>query len=264
MTLKYHPILSTFQAEREALQKQIIATLQNDKRIVAAWLFGSLGRGTADALSDIDIWLVVADTFIQDIVAHRQQFVAQIQDPAFFVEAPQNAPQDGGYLMAYYDMPTGPHQVDWYWQPQSLAYIPAEAIVLFDHIGLPHHELPVTFPRRDAVKEITETPLHFISYFWAMLLINAKYIMRRPEGEELRLLPYALHPFNKAQYILDQEQAKIDMPQTTYQEKLSVLRCLASEMCEIMPKIAALGEAVPNEAPRVVCKYLDIIEEASA
>lgn len=122
MTLKYHPILSTFQAEREALQKQIIATLQNDKRIVAAWLFGSLGRGTADALSDIDIWLVVADTFIQDIVAHRQQFVAQIQDPAFFVEAPQNAPQDGGYLMAYYDMPTGPHQVDWYWQPQSLAY----------------------------------------------------------------------------------------------------------------------------------------------
>ena len=235
--------------------------MQNDTRIVAAWLFGSLGRNDADELSDIDIWVVVADEHIEEIVEYRQQYVARVKQPAFYVEAPQNAPQDGGYLMAYYDMPTGPHQVDWYWQPQSLAYIPAETAVLFDRVGLPHSEQPIEFPDRDPVKEITETPLHFISYFWAMLLITAKYVARKSESEEMFLLPYVLGPFHKAQHRLGQAQIIIDRPQTTRQEKLAILRCLADEMSELMLKMVGQGTAVPDDAPAVVYKYLDLIEE---
>jgi hypothetical protein len=44
--------------------------LQQDSRILAAWLAGSRGRGTEDEYSDTDVWVVVADDdvagFVQD------------------------------------------------------------------------------------------------------------------------------------------------------------------------------------------------------
>lgn len=47
--------VSRRQAERDALLRTIEAALRADERVVAAWLVGSLGRGTADALSDLDL-----------------------------------------------------------------------------------------------------------------------------------------------------------------------------------------------------------------
>ncbi|MCA9875436.1 MAG: nucleotidyltransferase domain-containing protein [Anaerolineales bacterium] len=253
--------LSLFNADREKLQKHIVECLQNDARVVASWLFGSLGRGDADELSDIDIWVVVADEHIQDVVTHQQHFVSQVKQPVFYVEAPQNAPEAGGYLMAYYDMATGPHQVDWYWQPQSLAHIPPETVVLFDHVYLPHNNQPVEFPHREPVKEIVDSPLHFISYFWAMLLITAKYAIRKPQAEEMDLLPYVLYPFHKAQGILGETPATVQLPQRTAREKLAVLRRLADQMSALMPQIAASGSAIPAEAPAAAYKFLDLLEE---
>lgn len=253
--------LFTYQTEREELLKQIVQFLQNDSRIVAAWLFGSLGRHDADEQSGIDIWVVVEDQYLREIVEQRHQFVAQGSEPIFFVEAPQNAPQDGGYLMAFYNKATGPHQVDWYWQPQSLAYIPTETTILFDRIGLPHGNRLIEFPEREPVKEIVENPLHFISFFWAMLLITAKYVARKPWPEEMSLLPIVLQPFHKTQCLLGQKPATCQMPQTTLLEKLSILRRLADEMCVLMPQVVAHGNAVPDKAPTAVYKFLDLVEE---
>lgn len=253
--------LSLFSTNREKLQKDITENLQNDARVVASWLFGSLGRGDADELSDIDIWVVVADEHIQDVVTYRQQFVSQVKPPVFYVEAPQNAPEAGGYLMAYYDMATGPHQVDWYWQPQSLAHIPPETVVLFDHVHLPHNNQPVEFPHREPVEEIAENPLYFISYFWAMLLITAKYAIRKPQTEEMDLLPYVLYPFHKAQGILGEAPATVQLPQRTAREKLAVLRRLADQMSALMPQIAESSSAIPAEAPAAAYKFLDLLEE---
>lgn len=39
---------------------RISQVLQEDPRVLAAWLSGSRGRGTADAYSDVDVWLVVS------------------------------------------------------------------------------------------------------------------------------------------------------------------------------------------------------------
>ena len=257
-------VLTSFQSESKELLTQITNYLVNDPRVMAAWLFGSLGRGDADELSDIDIFVVVTDECIQEIVAQREQFVNQIGKTVFFVEAPQNAPQDGGYLMAYYDTPTGPHQVDWYWQPQSLAYIPTETMVLFDRLGLAQSDQPIKFPNREPVKEIDENPLYFISYFWAMLLITAKYVVRQPHSEEMALLPYVLHPFHKTKRLLGQQTTTYQAIQTTGQEKLVILRQLADEMCVLMSLVAARGNDVPGAAPTAVYKFLDLVEEALA
>jgi len=46
--------------EHEALLQHVIEVLQEDERVVAAWLFGSWGRQTSDDFFDL------ADTMLQE------------------------------------------------------------------------------------------------------------------------------------------------------------------------------------------------------
>lgn len=82
-------LLTRFQTESKELLTQITNCLARDPRIMAAWLFGSLGRGDADELSDIDIFVVVADEFIEEIVAQRQQFATQIRKTVLLLKRPK-------------------------------------------------------------------------------------------------------------------------------------------------------------------------------
>ena len=50
-------VLTEHQAEREAWLAETIVQLEADERVDAAWLFGSLGRGDADELSDVDLFV---------------------------------------------------------------------------------------------------------------------------------------------------------------------------------------------------------------
>jgi predicted nucleotidyltransferase len=56
-----HISLQTYTGKREQLLAKIIAAISGDDRFVAAWLTGSYGRSNQDALSDIDISIVVND-----------------------------------------------------------------------------------------------------------------------------------------------------------------------------------------------------------
>ncbi len=81
--------------ERAALLQRAIEVLTADARVVAAWLFGSMGRGDADDLSDIDLWLVVSDEHIDTMRVTRQDYVHALGTPLLIEEAPQNAPPGG-------------------------------------------------------------------------------------------------------------------------------------------------------------------------
>ena len=63
--------LRTRRSEHVALLKQLERVLQADQRIVAAWLFGSEARRTSDVLSDLDVWVIVKDEFIETISAEQ-------------------------------------------------------------------------------------------------------------------------------------------------------------------------------------------------
>ena len=86
--------------------------LESGPHVNAARLFGSLGRGDGDALRDIDLWIVVDDDHIHRIISQPPEYSSQIGVPIFFLEAPQNAPEGGAYLMACVDAPIAPHIVD--------------------------------------------------------------------------------------------------------------------------------------------------------
>ncbi len=119
-------------AERDSLLEEIVSTLKADDSIVAAWLFGSWGRGTEDALSDLDLFVIVKDSQIGDYILNRREKVKRVREPLFVVEASQNRPPEGAYLMAIYSGETGPHIVDWYWQRESQACIPSQTRLLFE------------------------------------------------------------------------------------------------------------------------------------
>jgi predicted nucleotidyltransferase len=255
--------ITAFRAERDTLLQRIREALEGDPRVVAAWLFGSLGRGGDDALSDLDLFVVAADDAIQEVVEGRQRFMAQFGPPLLIVDAPQNAPKGGAYNMALYPGADGPHQVDWYWQPQSAAQIPSDTRLLFDRAGLPRLDGPTTFEGGTAPeRERLEVVAHAVSFFWAMLLITAKYAARSPREERMGLLKYVCGPLNEVERFLDAPPTSEEgAPHPEPAEKLRVLEQLAGRMEALMPPLRAAGVAVPGEIVPQAQRYLALFAE---
>ena len=53
--------LARRERERSLLADRLARLLAGDPRVLAGWLHGSVGRGEADGLSDLDVTVVVAD-----------------------------------------------------------------------------------------------------------------------------------------------------------------------------------------------------------
>ena len=69
--------LDSYQELRGRLLIQIIEKISKDERFTAAWLTGSLSRNDEDPFSDIDISLVIADEYSEQICQKFEQVSAQ-------------------------------------------------------------------------------------------------------------------------------------------------------------------------------------------
>lgn len=70
----------------------------------AVWLIGSLGQGSGDRWSDLDLLVVDGDCALEDAV--------------LTIELPENGPVDGNYIGAMYDGGGLPLWIDWYLWPR--------------------------------------------------------------------------------------------------------------------------------------------------
>jgi Nucleotidyltransferase domain len=204
-------------AERDALLGRLARFLQEDDGVAAAWLAGSLGRGDADDLSDLDVWVVVQDEAIGAIRSDPCAWTARLAPPLLALPAPQNAPAGGAYLLALYEGTTGPHQVDWYWEPVSLAMLPEGVRLLFDRVGLPRSDLrpfePAPAPQSAAEREAAAAGR--LTFFWAMLPIAAKKIARHQPWEAvgmLAMLRNALREAGELMAIDPTDEGLLDLP----------------------------------------------------
>ncbi|MGC4192083.1 MAG: nucleotidyltransferase domain-containing protein [Thermomicrobiales bacterium] len=122
---------------RDRLLADLVAGLERDPDVVSVWLEGSLGRGGADDLSDLDIGIVVKDGRIAEIVADPGRFVRNLAVTCLEIPAPSNAPPGGAFLLTWASWgDTGlPFQVDWYWYPASTAIRPAASRIVMERPG---------------------------------------------------------------------------------------------------------------------------------
>ena len=257
--------LRTYQKGRTQLLEKLTMALKADARVAAAWLWGSLGRGNGDALSDLDLWVVVGDADAQAVIAERQDFVRRFWQTLFVLEGPRNAPDNGAYLMSIYQGSIAPYQVDWYWQPLSEASVPPGTRVLFDKAGLPSADAPYAFSGKSDVPNPTPELEHQIHFFWIMLMIAAKYTYREPYAEEMDMLLIVLHAFEATYHMCGKSPVIVySDQQPTPEAKLNTLYALANQLKKILDQCE--GSTIENlaESERAVDRYLKLIREVLA
>ena len=103
----------------ETSRSQTLAVLtafaQDDPRIEALWLQGSLATGQADAFSDIDAYLAVADDSFTDVWAERERLLVRLGG----VLAWSDATTPG--LTAVHALMTGGARLDLFFEKASIA-----------------------------------------------------------------------------------------------------------------------------------------------
>jgi len=71
------------QPHHQVVMNRFVATCQADERVAAAFLGGSYARGTPDAYSDLDLYLVTTDEAYDDFFAGRKAFLQLLGEPVF-------------------------------------------------------------------------------------------------------------------------------------------------------------------------------------
>jgi predicted nucleotidyltransferase len=121
--------------QRDAWLAEAARRLRGDERVAAAWLFGSLARGDADELSDVDLF-VAFDDGSADELDRVDVWLGELGERCRWREDPYNAPDGGHYFEAVYPAEPIPIVVDSYWQPVSASLLAADTQVLFDKVGV--------------------------------------------------------------------------------------------------------------------------------
>jgi len=227
---------------------------------VAAWLFGSIGSGLADYLSDIDIFVVVADDHFEEVASTQKQFVTIPDTAMVTISAPQNAPPEGAYLSVVYDTPTGAHIVDWYWQKQSRAKIPSDTKVLFDSVGLPQSGQPTGWEFPQPIPERTELKIDelYINASWYSIPHLAKHFARSPWEKET---PTAIIKSVKGLCDRFSSEPPVFLWESyeNPEVKLQFLNQLIDISEGLVPSVKARGVDVPQEIAPSVRRFLDIV-----
>lgn len=258
------------------LLRQITQVAEADANVLAAYLapFGSDEGFEAgnDAWASLNVHLVLRDEAMPELATGRGAYVRRVGEPILWTETQQNAPPQGYYLMAIYDAPAGPYEVDWYWHPATRATIPADARIMFNRGAIlvsdakqkwdytPESEYPDAIRQLwasrtpdEAHREETRNTVHL---FWAMWLISAKYSVRKPDEKELpfapmlrNLLADTRRNINGGEWIKPTDENTA----TTLAAKVALLQTLADDM-------TILGQAPPD----AVLRFLTLVELSTA
>jgi len=263
-----HAFLTDLAAERDALLQHVEHTLRSDARITAAWLSGSLGRGEADALSDIDLSFAVADEHCADLVAQRRAFVARFGEPILIQEAPQNAPPGGAFLLVLYRGSVAPKEIDWSWQPTTTAHIPMSARLLFDRLSLPRAPAWIELTPQEVAARVSLRT----TFFWAMAFIAAKKIARRQHAAAFDLLRMMSRARDTVEDLLQRSSqpawgaiaspgASETLPPVDPAQQMTYLQDQIARMAALHPTTDGAGGLVTPEATTAIAQFIESINE---
>ncbi|HZR41226.1 MAG TPA: hypothetical protein VFB12_13980 [Ktedonobacteraceae bacterium] len=258
-----------YAANRDALLQRMIETFTKDERVVAAWLEGSFGRGAQDDLSDLDLRVVIADEYADQLCSCTSTATTQITCPQRLAFIEQFGPAlvlredvswvPGGCfnLVIYRETAVN---VDWVLIPQSKAERPiVECRLLLDKVGIPL-ALP---PAPESLEERIQLASRDVGFFWLMMAIGIKYMLR---GEFLSLYSFlsaANDALQNVQRLVAGRSWHVNRPLTTLaltqQEQMTFIRQLCNAMLEVMPRLEALGGTIPEDPMAVIELWLSLV-----
>jgi predicted nucleotidyltransferase len=114
----------SFAAEhQQAVLQRFVTACEQDERVMAAFLGGSLAAGSADEWSDLDIYLITTDAAYEDFLHDRKAFIQRLGEPVFLEDF--DLPHDLFFVFAdgtegelgfgcesqFLDMHKGPYKV---------------------------------------------------------------------------------------------------------------------------------------------------------
>ncbi len=139
----------------------------------ALHLHGSLGRGTADALSDIDVLVTFPDEVCGDAIAARARLFEDAGSLLLRHEAAQNRPVGGMYTLALYQTTAGPLTVDWSLAPQRTSRVSPGMTVVFERLPVTRGAWLLDHHARHEVSQSER-----VSWLICMLFTCTKFVVR--------------------------------------------------------------------------------------
>ena len=246
--------LQTYTEKREQLLGVIVEAISKDDRFVAAWLTGSYSRSNQDALSDIDISIVVGENYSDllcyrptqvssQTTAERMEIFQQFGEVAFLHENNNNAPEGGTFTNTIYAQTA--LIIDWILIPQANARRSSPSRLLFDRVGIP--EAPQNTPeiiakRAEKVSEIT-------AFFWMMMAITVKYMVREDSVFVVTWLEELHKMLREIRRLVADEPfhykgGSITTLRPDCERQIEAIYELGGEMERLMPEIVNIGSFV--------------------
>jgi len=236
-----------------------VAKIQEDPRILAVFLFGSVAEQRADTFSDVDLWMVVEERSRNDILGARIALLRSL--------APSSLVLTDGFLQTgdtrtaqirmLYPGNLGPQQVDWLLHTSAEVSLPANGKPLHNPNNLAASaQRIVTFGQPPSTASV--------NLFWAEALTAVKYLGRGDSAS-------AATSIERLQSHLDAERVTQRSPASTEtQPGLSVaagirhVRSLSKQMHQIrgMPVEMEQEEALQDSA--LFFAWIDMVEQTSS
>jgi hypothetical protein len=172
-----------------ALAERAVEVYLGDERVRGMWLGGSLARGTADAASDLDVFLAVADEHHQAFVEGWRELLAAIT-PTVLAEEQWFAKG------SFWSITPGYERFDVVVEPVSAlpdSLFPVR-LVVFDHDGLTAR-LPPERPRAvgpAVVAKLVEDWFHFTGMA-EVVLVRGDWLLATEHLHFVRDLLYKLY-----------------------------------------------------------------------
>jgi predicted nucleotidyltransferase len=92
---RYLMELDEYKSKRDAILRKIRNALESDRRVRAAWLSGSFGRGEDDAWSDLDLHVVITDQDLEGFLEGRPALYRRAGDALLVMREIESDSQPG-------------------------------------------------------------------------------------------------------------------------------------------------------------------------
>ena len=245
------PALSVLPDGYQTLFDRAADVLSADERVRALWVHGSLGRNEADASSDLDLILAVADEYFDDLWGTWSEWLADITPTVIA----RPLPWIPGILYAL-----TPECLRIDLVVERVSALPTSGFgrraLVFDRDGLDAQVPPPPLPPgpdRAKVETAIEEPLRYLSLLPALLdreaylLVQEGYVHIRRRLVELFQqadAPQTTVGMKHGRFqVTDEQYAVLEAlpwPQATREELVAAHRVIGSRLLEVGPPIADL------------------------